>query len=90
MFNNLHNDDILWVYMICCSEEFCHQNWEEIHDPAFCCLMMIGIIEWDKVNKQLNQTKLVMRFTMAMGSRLMAYILEEEEQVRVSCLIVLR
>jgi len=67
-FNDLYNDDALWAYMICCSDEFHHQNWEEINDPVFHYLMMMGIFEWDKTDKQLNQTKLVMRFVTALGS----------------------
>jgi len=77
--------------MIRCSEEFRRQDWMEIRDPVYRRLMMMGIFDWDKTaDKQLNHTKPVMRFTTALGSRLMARILEGEERVRVSCLIVLR
>jgi len=90
-FFDLHNDDALWAYMICCSEEFRRQDWTEIKDPVYCCLMMMGIFDWDKdVDRQLNHTKPAMRYSAALGSRLMARILEGEEQVRVSRLVTLR
>jgi len=77
--------------MICCSEEFRRQDWTEIKDPVYRCLMMMGIFDWDKdVDRQLNHTKPAMRYSAALGSRLMARILEGEEQVRVSCLVTLR
>jgi len=77
--------------MIRCLEEFHHQDWTEIKDPVYRCLMMMGIFDWDKdVDKQLNHTKPVMRYAAALGSRLMARILEGDENVRVLCLIALR
>ena len=77
--------------MIHCSEEFRRQDWTEIRDLTYRRLMMMGIFDWDKdVDKQLNHTKPVMRYTAALGSRLMARILEGDERVRVSRLIVLR
>jgi len=77
--------------MIRCSEEFRRQDWSEIRDPVFCRLMMMGIFDWDKAaDKQLNHTKPVMRYTAALGSQLMARILEGDERVRVSRLIALR
>jgi len=89
-FLDLYNDDALWAYMIRCSEEFHHQDWTEINNPVFCCLMLMGIFKWDKDDKQLNQTKPVMRFVIALGSWLMAHILEGDEWVRVSRLVILR
>jgi len=76
--------------MIRCSEEFRRQDWQEINDPVFRRLMLMGIFEWDRDDKQLNQTKPVMRYTAALGSRLMARILEGEERVRVSRLVTLK
>ena len=77
--------------MIRCSEEFRRQDWTEIRDPTYRCLMMMGIFDWDKAaDKQLNHTKPVMRYTAALASRLMARILEGDEQVRVSRLTALR
>jgi len=40
--------------------------------------------------RQLNHTKPAMRYSAALGSRLMARILEGEERVRVSRLVTLR
>jgi len=77
--------------MIRCSKEFRRQDWMEIKDPVYRCLMMMGIFDWDKdVDKQLNHTKPVMRYAAALGSRLMARILEGDERVRVSRLVTLR
>jgi len=77
--------------MIRCSEEFRRQDWMEIKDPTYRHLMMMGIFDRDKdVDCQLNHTKPAMRFSAALGSRLMARILEGEEQVRVSRLVTLR
>jgi len=73
-----------------CSEEFFRQDWTEINNPVFHCLMLMEIFKWDKDDKQLNQTKPVMRFATALGSRLMACILEGDERVRVSHFVVLR
>ena len=54
-------------------------------------LMMMEIFDWDKdVDRQLNHTKPAMRYSAALGSRLMARILEGEERVRVSRLVTLR
>jgi len=77
--------------MIRCSEEFRRQDWTEIKDPVYRRLMMMGIFNWDKdVDRQLNHTKPAMRYSAALGSRLMARILEGEERVRVSRLVTLR
>ena len=42
------------------------------------------------VDRQLNHTKPAMRYVAALGSRLMARILEGDERVRVSRLVTLR
>ena len=90
-FFDLNNDDALWAYMIRCSEEFRCQDWTEIKDPVYRRLLMMGIFDWDKdVDRQLNHTKPAMRYAAALGSRLMAHILEGDEWVRVSRLVVLR
>jgi hypothetical protein len=82
--DELYNDDALWAYMIRASEEIRLQDRERINDPVLRRLLAMGVYDWTQQDRSLNSTLPALRYSAAMGSRLLNRILEEEDKVGLS------
>ena len=80
MFCKLHKDDVLWAYMIWCSDELAKMN-SQLKGPVMGKLLHMGMFDWTGVDSRLNQTTPAMHHATAIASRLTTRLLEEESKV---------
>ena len=82
MFSELYNDDTLWAYSIQVSEEIQVVDHTKVKDLVLCCLMAMGVWDWDKKEgAELHQATRVMQFSTTLVSRLVLRILGLEAKV---------
>ena len=75
VFSELYNDDALWAYSICVSEEIRVADHTKVKGPVLRHLMAMGAWDWDKKeDTELNQATRAMRFSTALVSRLLPRI----------------
>ena len=82
MFSELYNDNTLWAYLICVSEEIWVADNTKVKDPVLHCLMAMGAWDWDnKDGAELHQATRAIQFSTALVSHLVPRILGLEAKV---------